>query len=93
LAKLQDQKIWDKAALISLDFNKVAAWDGKRKLPSAMREKIAATVHKAHAYGKPIRFWGCPDTETAWKTFAKLGIDFINTDHPAECSRYLRGLP
>ncbi|MCR9228698.1 MAG: alkaline phosphatase, partial [Flavobacteriaceae bacterium] len=45
--------------------------------------------NKAKASGKPFRFWATPDTKTAWARLAKLGVDYINTDHPALAKQYL----
>lgn len=33
---------------------------------------------------------GIPNTKLAWETFAKMGIDFINTDKPSECVAFLK---
>ena len=50
---------------------------------------IKGIIQKAHTYGKPFRFWATPDTEKAWKTFAQLGVDYINTDKPCQTSNFL----
>lgn len=89
LEDLPNKSLWEKVALISLDFNKTATWDGIGALPMETIDEIKSIIVKAHSYGKPFRFWGCPDTETAWKFFSDMGVDFINTDRPAECTLYL----
>lgn len=83
---------WNKIALISVDFTKYSTWNGKGKLTEADYKKVKNAVDQAHSYGKPFRFWGSPDSKTAWKTFADLGVDYINTDLPYEASRYLNTL-
>ena len=83
---------WNKVALISLDFAKYSSWNGKGRLTEGDYEKVKSIIDQAHRLGKPFRFWGCPDAKTAWKTFADLGVDFINTDLPYESSRYLNTL-
>ena len=55
--------------------------------------KVKAFIDKAHAEGKAARFWGCPDTKTAWNTFMKLGLDYLNTDHPALLDDFLKRYP
>ena len=83
---------WEKVSLISLDFGKFSTWNGKGRLTKLDKEKIVKIITKAHSYNKPFRFWGTPDSETAWKTFTELGIDFINTDHPFTCVQYVKTL-
>ncbi len=79
---------WDKIALISLDFKKVSDWDGTRRLKPKEKAQIKTVIEKAHSYGKPFRFWGTPDSRDAWKLFAGLKVDYINTDLPAACASY-----
>ena len=45
-------------------------------------------IDKAHAWGKKIRFWAFPDNPNAWRTAATMGIDYVNTDHPADVAEY-----
>jgi alkaline phosphatase len=85
---LPDKALWEKVALISLDFHQTAAWDGMGSLPRETLDEIKTIIAKAHRFGKPFRFWGCPDTETAWKFFSDAGVDYINTDRPAACAMY-----
>ena len=89
LSNISDTAIWEKIALISLPFYKYSDWDGKTALSNLEAKKISGVIAKAHAYGKPFRFWATPDTELAWKTFSISGLDFINTDNPSGCSKYL----
>ena len=89
---LVEKEQWNKVALISISFGKFSKWNGKGRLTAEDYKKVAEAINKAHSYGKPFRFWGCPDSKTAWKTFADLGVDFINTDIPFESSHYLNSL-
>src|SRR5690606_34484904 len=50
---------------------------------------VAQTIHKAHSFGKPFRFWATPDSKTSWKALTDMGVDFINTDMPFACASYL----
>ena len=92
LAPIQNPKIWDKIALISLDFKRFSEWNGKGRLTDADYKKVTTTIKKAHSYNKPFRFWGTPDSKTAWKVFSALGVDFINTDMPSKSTAYLETL-
>ena len=82
----------DKVALISQNFGKYSKWNGLGRLTAEDLEKVEAVIYKAHQNNVKIRFWASPDTKTAWSRFAKLGVDFVNTDYPAEASEYLENL-
>jgi len=81
-----------KIALISLGYSAFSLWKGLDSISKADSKKIKELIDKAHVYKKPFRFWGAPDTPLAWKTFYNLGVDFINTDQPLECSNYFKKL-
>jgi len=88
----KNKKVWDKVALISLNFKNFSSWNGKGRLTLQHREKVKATIDKAHSYGKPFRFWATPDSKTAWKAFVDLGVDYVNTDMPYASTSYLNTL-
>ena len=90
LDPLVKQKMWSKIALISLDFGKFSNWNGKGSMTAKDYKKVDSVVRIAHQYGKPFRFWATPDTKVAWKTFRTLGVNYINTDHPAQASNYFK---
>jgi alkaline phosphatase len=92
LEKPETPEGWDKVALISLPFQKYSQWNGKGRLTHADLEKVTQVIKEAHSLGKPFRFWGCPDSKTAWKVFADVGVDFINTDMPFKAMTYLSTL-
>ncbi len=92
LEDIRNDEAWNKVALISLNFKKYSLWNGKGRLTEDDYEKVKAVIDKAHTYGKPFRFWGTPDSKTAWKAFRDLGVDFINTDLPYASSSYLKTL-
>lgn len=83
---------WSRVALISLNFRGFSVWNGKGRLTEDDYAKVKAAIDKAHELGKPFRFWAAPDSKTAWKAFADMGLDFINTDMPFRSSAYLRTL-
>ncbi|MEA1784768.1 alkaline phosphatase [Arenibacter sp. GZD96] len=92
LDNIESPEIWNKVALISLPFQKYSHWNGKGRLTHEDLAKVTTVIAQAHQLGKPFRFWGAPDSETAWKTFVDLGVDFINTDMPYAASQYIRSL-
>ncbi|MGK0253515.1 MAG: alkaline phosphatase [Mariniflexile sp.] len=87
------EESFNKVGLISLPFSKFSKWNGKGRLTKEDYNKVSQIIKKAHSFKKPFRFWGCPDSKTAWKAFAELGVDFINTDMPFEASKYIFSLP
>ncbi|TRZ44500.1 alkaline phosphatase [Robertkochia solimangrovi] len=81
-----------KIAMVSLNYKDYSVWNGYGRMVKNDLEKVTEVVEKVHNAGIPIRFWGTPDTKTAWSSFAKLGIDLINTDKPAVAVQYLSKL-
>lgn len=79
-----------KVALVSLPYYKTSNWKGTEPLSADDNKKIKDIVELVHSKNKKIRFWATPDTKLAWATFSGLGIDFINTDKPGECVKYLK---
>src|SRR5690606_28062230 len=92
LENIKDKTTWDKVALISLNFKAISSWNGLGRLTVEDFTKVKAVIDKAHSYGKPFRFWATPDTKTAWRALAELGVDFINTDSPFECYGFVSTL-
>ena len=81
----------ERVAFISEPFFRYSKWKGGADTLSAEdRQVIESLVAKSHKTGKPIRFWGSPDTVNAWETFRELGIDIINTDRPEACTLYFQ---
>ncbi|WP_181899408.1 hypothetical protein [Flagellimonas nanhaiensis] len=82
------QDKWDKVAMISINFKKLSNWNGEGE-PKNL-EKVKEFIDSAKKFGKPIRFWGTPDTEGSWKTLIDLGIDFIGTDDPLAANSFIK---
>jgi alkaline phosphatase len=80
----------ERVSMISLNFHDYVQWDGHKEIMPEDYQKLVLMTETAHTLGKPIRFWGAPDTPLAWETFYGIGIDFINTDHPEACAEFLR---
>lgn len=80
----------ERVAEFSEYFGDYSHWNGKGTLVYEEELKVKEAIAKAHALGKPIRFWGGPDTVTSWYTWVNFGIDYINTDNPAKCAEFLR---
>ncbi|MBT9187365.1 alkaline phosphatase [Zobellia russellii] len=87
-----DTSDWEKVAFISVDFKNYSEWNGKGRLTQEDYKSVSEAIKKAHNLSKPFRFWGTPDSKTAWKAFSDLGVDIINTDMPYKCPTYLNSL-
>lgn len=81
-----------KVDMISVDFKKYTEWNGKGRLTHTDYDKVTAVINQAKKFQKPFRFWGTPDSKTAWRTFLELGVDVINTDQPKKCATYVSSL-
>lgn len=75
-------------ALISPCFEDYAKWNGKGTLKADEVVRVKAVIDKAHALGKPIRFWATPNSITAWNTLHFMGVDIINTDKVEACADF-----
>jgi alkaline phosphatase len=80
----------EKISMISLNLRDFTKWNGKGSIIAQENTKLQETIDAVHALGKPIRFWGTPDGVTAWYTFYRMGIDYINTDQPEACAAFFR---
>ncbi|EAR01375.1 phosphatidylinositol-specific phospholipase C/glycerophosphodiester phosphodiesterase family protein [Maribacter sp. HTCC2170] len=85
-------EVVNKVALVSMNFNSISNWNGVEVLSKKEVEKISFVIAEAHKLGRPFRFWGCPDTPLAWKTFMALGMDYLHTDDPYECTKFVESL-
>lgn len=80
--------------LFSGDFDDFAPnWNGKGNMIKSEEEAVIKAVDMAHAMGKPIRFWGTPESVTMYYTFFNMGVDYINTDYPEACAAFFSDFP
>lgn len=77
-------------ALFSAPFYKYTLWRGRGKGSRKGWEKVSEAVEHAHALGKPIRFWGAPESRKVYRVFYSRGIDYMNSDYPAECAQFYK---
>jgi alkaline phosphatase len=83
---------WEKIGMVSLSFPRFSLWNGKGRMVESQRQQLQAFIDLVHSFDRPVRFWASPDGKTAWRAFHEMGIDYINTERPAEANKYLRGL-
>lgn len=75
--------------LVSASFRDYTQWNGKGELTTHDQNKLQTVIQKAHAWGKPIRFWATPDFTNAWIKLNKLGVDILNTDEVEQLHAFL----
>ncbi len=80
-------------ALVSDNFRKYTAWNGKGLIVQAEREKIEQLIDSVHRQGQKIRFWATPEGVNAWKTLMRMEVDWLGTDQVTELTHYLLKLP
>lgn len=78
-----------RVAFYSAPFQAFSLWNGLGRITAPEWNKLKLFVDSVHTLGKPVRFWGCPDTKTAWQAFIKLGVDYLNTDAPNALATFL----
>lgn len=78
----------ERIALVSANFQDYSQWNGKGSIIPVELAKIERIIERAHAWGKPVRFWGAPEGTTVYYTFYDLGIDYLNTDRPEVCAGF-----
>ena len=80
---------WEKIGMVSLSFSRFSVWNGKGRMVESERVKLQEFIDRVHSFDRPVRFWGSPDSKSAWKAFYEMGEDYINTDHPIAAAEYL----
>ena len=61
--------------MISMCFASYSVWNGKGTIIAKEKAVIEDLIARVHALGKPIRFWGAPESVTVWTTFYSMGVD------------------
>ncbi len=72
----------ERVALFSTNFRKYSRWNGKGSIVDDQEARLYEVIDYAHKLGKPIRFWGAPESVAVYYVFYNMGIDYINTDYP-----------
>ncbi|QXV65274.1 alkaline phosphatase [Mucilaginibacter sp. 21P] len=76
-------------AMISDALGNYTHWNGKGTPTPPDSIKLKGLVNAAHAMRKPFRFWATQDSPNTWIQLEKLGVDWINTDHPQQLHDFL----
>lgn len=78
-----------RVAFFSAGLHEFTKWNGLGRMVEPDSLKSKNFVDSVHTLGKEVRFWGNPDTKTCWQAFIKMGVDYLNTDSPAEMAKFL----
>ncbi|MBQ2550497.1 MAG: hypothetical protein II560_04745 [Bacteroidales bacterium] len=79
-----------KVAMISEKASVYTSWSGEGEMAPEEQQAIKAAIEDAHKIGTTFRLWDFPDGPEAWEMSVKLGLDWINTDKPAEAVAWLK---
>lgn len=75
--------------MISDDVKKHSDWKGKGLPDTEQETRLRRIVDEAHKMHKPFRYWATADEPAIWAMLQRIGVDFINTDHPQLLRKYL----
>ncbi|MFC0185946.1 alkaline phosphatase [Pseudarcicella hirudinis] len=81
-----------RVALISTSISTFTRWNGKGLITAPQYSKIKAFVDSVHTIGKEIRFWGVPNSRTAYMAMIKFGVDYIGTDQLSDLASLFKTL-
>lgn len=90
LSKEYSPQALARIVMLSGEFKKYTSWNGKDGLSAAQRDTMQQAISQAHTLGKPVRFWGAPDTKNTWQQLISLKVDYINTDRIKALSAFMR---
>ncbi|GAB3923280.1 alkaline phosphatase [Mucilaginibacter myungsuensis] len=79
-----------RVAMISDALPNYTKWNGKGTPTPTDLVKLKDIVMAAHKKGKPFRFWATQDSPNTWIELEKIGVDWINTDHPQDLTNFLK---
>ncbi|WP_333819010.1 alkaline phosphatase [Ohtaekwangia sp.] len=82
-----------RVSMISDDFSRYTAWNGKGIIVAADKKKILDVIASVHALDKKIRFWATPDHVNAWRVLQKLQVDYIGTDNVTALATFITKAP
>ncbi|GGH28606.1 hypothetical protein GCM10011418_39360 [Sphingobacterium alkalisoli] len=79
--------------MISDNLRSYTAWNGKGVPGKEEMQRIEAQALRAKEWGVPFRLWGAPESINTWIVLEKMGVTWLNTDHPTRLREYLDDLP
>jgi len=83
-----DQQL-QRVAMMSDNLRIYTQWNGKGVPTKEEMARITKQSAKAHKWHKPFRLWGAPENVNAWIVLERMGVHWLNTDHPDALKAYL----
>ena len=80
----------ERVAFISDSFGNYARLTNDGTVSDEDLRKIKTMLLKVRQQNKLFRFWGVPDTESAWRFLMQLPVDIIGTDHVSSLATFLK---
>lgn len=65
-------------------------WMGVGKMPENEHQRLVGLVAAAHAKGRELRFYACPNNPKIWQVLLDAGVDWINIDRYRFFSKFYR---
>lgn len=75
--------------LIGINFEKEIDWNGVGKMPFDKYTAFKDIVRRAHAQGKKVRIYNCPNDEAIWEVLYTAGVDMISSSDPAKFQKFM----
>ncbi|WP_270087292.1 alkaline phosphatase [Sphingobacterium sp. SYP-B4668] len=79
-------------AMMSDNLRNYTKWNGKGVPTREEMAHIEQQAARARLWHKPFRLWGAPESPNTWIILEKMGITWLNTDHPDVLKTYLDDL-
>ncbi len=64
----------------ALSYGAFFSWNGVGSPPAAQVRQLENLVNGAHAKGRTLRLFGCPETKPWWRLARSAGVDFVGGD-------------
>ncbi|MBL8924041.1 MAG: hypothetical protein JNJ54_34610 [Myxococcaceae bacterium] len=64
----------------ALNYYAFMQWDGVGAIPPVQKKQLENLVNGAHALGRQVRLYGCPETKEWWRAAKAAGVDFVGGD-------------
>jgi alkaline phosphatase len=80
-----------RVGLYSENLKVFTQWNGNTPIAAKEEARLKHVIDSVHFINKKIRLWNAPDSIPAWEKLISLKADYINTDHIADLSAFLKG--
>lgn len=64
----------------ALNYYAFMQWNGEGTILPIQQKQLENLVNGAHALGRQVRLYGCPETKAWWRAAKAAGVDFVGGD-------------